>query len=131
MFVAKPILFDYNTTIDSIREFLNAYPLAGGLKYAMIMDNAPWHQKAIRLIEDESMSEYEDIRRKVEFIKLPPYSPDLNPIEQVWRITRREHTHNRYFSSKTALTEVIDNAFAKWRLPNEKLRTLCTFKRKY
>lgn len=40
------------------------------------MDNAPWHKG-------------NDIKRLIEstgakLIKLPPYSPDLNPIEQAW-----------------------------------------------
>jgi transposase len=57
------------------------------------MDNAPWHKKTIRLVQEEAQPEYSDIRESVIFIKVPPYSPDLNPIEQVWRITRRENTH--------------------------------------
>jgi hypothetical protein len=28
---------------------------------------------------------------------LPTYSPDLNPIERVWKLTRRQCVHNRYF----------------------------------
>ena len=48
------------------------------------MDNAPWHKKTFRLIETEKRPEYADIRENVTFVKLPPYSPDLNPIEQVW-----------------------------------------------
>jgi transposase len=35
---------------------------------------------------------------------LPPYSPELNPIERVWKLTRRRCLHNRYFSQ---LDEVI------------------------
>ncbi|MDY4413374.1 MAG: transposase, partial [Ruminococcus sp.] len=73
---------------------LEAHPVPEGKKYAIIMYNALWHKKAIRLIADDELPEYSDIREKVEFIKLPPYSPDFNPIEQVWRITRRENTHN-------------------------------------
>ena len=42
------------------------------------MDNAPWHKKAIRLIATERQEEYADIYDKVEFVKLPPYSPDFN-----------------------------------------------------
>ncbi|MBO4374318.1 MAG: transposase [Lachnospiraceae bacterium] len=57
------------------------------------MDNAPWHKKTKRLVQEEQLEEYSDILEDIEFIKLPPYSPDLNPIEQVWRITRkREHS---------------------------------------
>ena len=87
LFVTKPSWFNYETTIASIREFTMAN-LKRGEKIILVMDNAPWHKKAKRLIENER--EYADIRKKVTIVSLPPYSPDLNPIEQVWRVTRRE-----------------------------------------
>ena len=129
LFVVKPTWFDYKTTIDSIRLYIEAFPLRDGCRFAMIMDNATWHKKAIRMIEDESNTEYADIREKVDFVKLPPYSPDLNPIEQVWRITRRENTHNRFFKDKSVLEQAVDNAFDKWAKPNAQLKSLCSFKR--
>ena len=39
---------------------------------------------------------------------LPPYSPGLNPIEQVWRILRRERTRNRFFRALSDLAEAVD-----------------------
>lgn len=92
------------------------------------MDNAPWHKKVNRLIFTESHPEYADIREQVEFVKLPPYSPDLNPIEQVWRITRKENTHNVFFSALSKLKETVDSAFEAWFQPNQQLRSLCSFK---
>lgn len=92
------------------------------------MDNAPWHKKTKRLVQEEHLEEYSDILEDVEFIKLPPYSPDLNPIEQVWRITRKENTHNVFFSSKSNLVSAVDGAFEEWSKPNDQLRTLCSFK---
>lgn len=128
LFTAKPGIFNYETTIESVREFLEAHPVPEGKKYAIIMDNAPWHKKAIRLIADDELPEYSDIREKVEFIKLPPYSPDFNPIEQVWRITRRENTHNVFFPDLKTLTYTVDSAFEKWAKPNSQLAALCSFK---
>ena len=90
------------------------------------MDDAPWHKKMYRLIVTEKHDDYSDIRDKVEFILLPPYSPDLNPIEQVWRITRRENTHNVFFESIESLKSTVDNAFSQWRTPNEQLHSLCS-----
>ena len=92
------------------------------------MDNAPWHKKTVRLVSDEALPEYADILESVVFIRLPPYSPDLNPIEQVWRITRRENTHNTFFNSISALECTVDSAFAAWADPNTQLRSLCSFK---
>lgn len=96
--MTQPSWFTYETVIASIREFLTQLNLSAEQKLYMVLDNAPWHKKAMRLIEDENEKAFSDIRAKVTFIRMPPYSPDLNPIEQVWRITRREVTHNRYYS---------------------------------
>ena len=128
LFTAKPETFNYSTTIDSIRSFLAAHPVPEGKRYAVVMDNAPWHKKTMRLVETEQLPEYEDIRKAVVFIKLPPYSSDLNPIEQVWRITRRENTHNVFFASLATLETTVDKAFEAWAVPNDQLRALCSFK---
>jgi transposase len=125
LFIAKPDTFTYETTIAAIREFLVAKPAPEGKHYVIVMDNAPWHKKAIRLISEERRPEYSDIFNQVEFLKLPPYSPDLNPIEQVWRITRKENTHNKFFSSMGALSETVNKAFSEWEKPNTQLRSLC------
>jgi transposase len=56
---------------------------------------------------------------------LPSYSPELNPIERVWRITRRQITHNRYFESVKELEVALISHFAKWKEPNDTLKVLC------
>ena len=111
--VTQPEVFNYETVIQSLRDFLEAKPCPEGKKYCVIMDNAPWHKKAIRLIWTEAYEEYADIREKLEYLSLPPYSPDLNPIEQIWRKTRREKTHNRYFSSLMKLIGTLGDCFAQ------------------
>lgn len=128
--MTQPSWFTYETVIASIREFLTQLNLSAEQKLYMVLDNAPWHKKAMRLIEDENEKAFSDIRAKVTFIRMPPYSPDLNPIEQVWRITRREVTHNRYFKTLELLKEKLMEFFTSLAVPNEKLRTLCTFKYK-
>lgn len=128
--MTQPSWFTYETVIASIREFLTQLNLGAEQKLYMVLDNAPWHKKAMRLIEDKNEEEFSDIRAKVTFVRMPPYSPDLNPIEQVWRITRREVTHNRYFKTLELLREKLTGFFTSLAVPNEKLRNLCTFKYK-
>ena len=91
----------------------------------MILDNAPRHRKAKRLIRE--LEEYRDIRERVSFLDIPPYSPALTPIEQVWRSARREVTHNRFFSSIGNEKREQEAWFAELATPNEKLARLCTF----
>ena len=56
---------------------------------------------------------------------LPPYSPDLNPIERVWKLTRRLCLHNRYFNQLETVIESVEAEFSQWTNRNETLRRLC------
>jgi transposase len=88
-------------------------------KLYLILDNASWHKaRDLRdfFIENQG---------RLVHVFLPPYSPELNPIERVWRITRRQVTHNRYFESIEELEMALTSHFAKWRQPNSALRVLC------
>lgn len=124
----RPATFTFETVIESLRDFIKNNPLADGIKYYIVMDNAPWHQKAKRIIKENQNGEYDDINSKVVFVYLPSYSPDLNPIEQVWRVLRREVTHNTYFATIEKLSTAIETYLSKYLRPNEKLKKLCSFK---
>ena len=62
LIVTKPTWFNYETVIQSLRDFIKLAPLPDGKQYCMVLDNAPWHKKAIRLIWKEELEEYQDIR---------------------------------------------------------------------
>lgn len=110
--------FNYETTMESIELF--ALHISEDKKILMILDNASWHKKAVRLMRENN--NYPNI----EFMFLPPYSPELNPIERVWRITRRERTHNRYFDELSVLKTTLTGYLKNFEVPNDKLRTLCS-----
>lgn len=56
---------------------------------------------------------------------LPPYIPDLNPIEQVWKLTRLLCLHNRYFPQMPDLTHGVEQQFDQWRRGNATLHRSC------
>ena len=109
--------FNYETIMESVKSF--AENISEDKKILIVLDNASWHKKAVRLLQANN-----DFPR-IEFIFLPPYSPELNPIERVWRVTRRERTHNRFFDKLSVLKTMLISYFDNLRTPNEKLRTLC------
>jgi transposase len=63
--------------------------------------------------------------RRLRLLFLPPYSPQLAPIERVWKLTRRLATHNRYFATLPELLLAVDACFDRWLRPNRVLRRLC------
>jgi transposase len=64
-------------------------------KTLLVLDNAQYHKA-------KELNEYlEEVKDRLGLLFLPPYCPDLNPIEMVWREIKREVTNYRYFPSLT------------------------------
>ena len=75
-------------------------------RFCMILDNASYHKsKAVREYVGSTRSNIE-----LEF--LPPYTPQLNPVETVWRDLKRRLV-GRFFRStdepKEAITAIVEN----------------------
>jgi len=64
-------------------------------------------------------------KRKIELVYLPPYSPDLNPQEAVWKDIRYSRTHNIYFEDYMTLENTLTEYLKEFSVPNEKLAGLC------
>ena len=90
-----------------------------GRRVVVITDNAKYHHARLHRQWREE--------RAAEFVLdyLPPYSPGLDPIERVWKLTRRLCLHNRYFPQLQQVTSTVETEFASWADPNETLRRLC------
>jgi transposase len=56
---------------------------------------------------------------------LPPYSPELNPIERVWKLLRRLRIHNQYFETLDHLVDEVYEQLVTWAKPNDSLKRLC------
>jgi transposase len=84
-----------------------------------VVDNARWHH-AIAL-----QSWVGEHRHRLRLDFLPPYSPELNPVERVWKLTRRLCTRNRYFPDLKDLVHAVSEQFKTWSKPNSILYRLC------
>jgi transposase len=58
----------------------------------LILDNGPCHN-----LKPEGKEWLQKNRRRIELFRLPPYSPNLNPIEGAWKETKKRTTRNRFF----------------------------------
>lgn len=61
-------------------------------KLFLIVDNGPCHN-----LKPEGKQWLRDNQHRIELFRLPPYSPNLNPIEGAWKETKKRTTHNRFF----------------------------------
>src|SRR3712207_4842322 len=63
-------------------------------------------------------------RDRLHVIHLPSYSPDYNPIEFLWRATKRQATHNRYFPEFDTLIGSVEEALAAFAQQPERVKAL-------
>jgi transposase len=71
------------TIIEALRKLSKAY---AGKKICIVWDNAPWHKgKLIR----KALSKGGELEG-IHFISFPPYAPDKNPEELVWKYIKTE-----------------------------------------
>lgn len=90
-----------------------------GRQVAVIADNASYHHsKMHRPWRDAHAARFR-------LAYLPPYSPELNPIERVWKLTRRNCIHNRYFRKLEHVASAVEQLFVTWTRGSNTLRRLC------
>ena len=65
-------------------------------RIVMVMDGAGWHRGGLLKAPEN-----------IYLLKLPPYAPELNPIEHVWDELREKFFHNRVFASLDKLEDQL------------------------
>lgn len=78
----------------------------------LIMDQAGWHKsKQLKLPSN------------ITALLLPPYSPELNPVENLWHYLRSHYLSNRTYDDYDALLAAGTDAYRK--LTPEAIRSIC------
>ena len=80
----------------------------------MVLDGAGWHT-----------SHELTVPENVTLLRLPPYSPELNPVERIWLYLRERHLSHRVHDGYSAIVDAVCNAWC--RLTPERLRSLCGY----
>jgi transposase len=73
-------------------EFLKHLVSRSRRKIFLILDNGPCHN-----LDEDGKAWLGANRHRIELFRLPPYSPEFNPIEGVWKTVKKHTTHNRFF----------------------------------
>lgn len=88
-------------------------------RMVLVLDNARYHHAVLL---KPLLRRY---RAVLTLLFLPPYSPQLAPIERVWKLARRLATHNRFFATLDDVLTAVSTCFDRWRKPNSVLQRLC------
>ncbi len=77
---------NYQEGIKVLRKLKHAYP---DKKVCLIWDNAPWHRA--KLLRERLRQGH--LLHNFHLIALPPYAPDTNPVEHVWKYAKDRIAH--------------------------------------
>lgn len=114
MHITGAICLDNMNVIQQENERINSDSIVGFLKKLeeantkqnkiyLICDNAGYHKgKKVKEFLEKS---------KIKLIFLPAYSPNLNPIERLWKVMHENVTYNKYYLKFSDFTEAIRNFF--------------------
>lgn len=80
----------------------------------LILDRAGYHT-AKRLEKPENIT----------LLYLPPYSPELNPIERLWHYLRDHYWSNRCYQNEEALEKAAIEAWLKTCGKTENIQSIC------
>jgi transposase len=95
-----------------------AVPRRGGQRHpnehiAMVLDGAGWHAGG-------DLAPPANMR----LLSLPPYAPELNPVEHVWDELREKRFHNRVFDSPGALEDHLEIALRDFELDPQCIQSI-------
>jgi transposase len=88
--------------------------LPAGVHAVLIWDGAGFHSGKDLVVPEN-----------VSLIRLPPYSPELNPVENLWHYLRSHHWSNREYEGYQGLQEEAIRSVLAVCADAEKLKTIC------
>ncbi len=98
--------FNGESYLKFIKQVMSCY----SCPVILIEDGAPYHGAKI-------FKEYREKLKKQGRLfvhRLPSYSPDFNPIEKLWKNTKRDATHCKFFPTFEDLRSAVVKAFKKY-----------------
>lgn len=96
-----PEYVNSETTIAFFDQLKEVYPNAK--KIHIILDQSGYHRS--QKVKDSALE------KQIKLHYLPPYSPNLNPIERLWKIMNEQVRNNVFFRSAKAFRKSISDFF--------------------
>lgn len=104
--LSKPVVCSY-TTVDreSIVDFLRQIRKHAAIKGTihLVLDQAGYH-RCLDVVNAAA-------KLNIKLVYLPAYSPNLNPIERLWKIMNKYARNNKFFNNAQEFRQSITNFF--------------------
>src|SRR6202049_579310 len=88
--------------------------VAAGAHAAVILDRAGWHRSQGLVVPGN-----------ITLLELPPYSPELNPVERVWHYLRSHWLANSVFRNLADIMDACEMAWNRFATDHGLIRSLC------
>ena len=75
--------------------------VTSGSHAVLLLDGAGWHQTGGKL----------NVPANISLLKLPAYSPELNPVENIWQYLRQNKLSNRVFDNYDTIVDACCDAW--------------------
>lgn len=99
-------VFNGQTFLDFLKELVRRCTR----KLFLIIDNGPCHN-----LDERGKTWLAAHADRIELFRLPPYSPEFNPIEGVWKATKKQTTHNRFFRTTDERDAALRDTFGTFQ----------------
>lgn len=106
--VTSPVICTYSTVDgEAVTDFLEQVRKHSGItgKINLILDQAGYNKDADVITKAKILN--------IDLHFLPPYSPNLNPIERLWKVMNEYSRNNRFFKTAQEFRQSIGDFFGK------------------
>jgi transposase len=109
-------LITAHVNTDAMNAFLQEFSreLPGDVHAALVLDRAGWHVAGTLCVPEN-----------ITLIHLPPKSPELNPVENLWHYLRSHYWSNRLYNTWDDLKIAATEAWRRVCLTREKVKSIC------
>jgi DDE superfamily endonuclease len=90
--------------------------VASGAHAVITLDGAGWHQTGGKL----------RLPHNISLLPLPSYSPELNPVENIWQFLRQNYLANRVFDTYAAIVDACCDAWNALVAAPDTIRSIAT-----
>lgn len=110
----------------AVQDQLNGETYTSFLKYALkhTRGKLVWIHDGVAYHKSKEIKEFLKTTDRLELVLLPPYSPELNPIEKLWKKFKQTGTHNRFFKNIGELRKQVDYLMDFYRKNREEVLAL-------